>query len=356
MDFENLPSPKESLSYNITGFEYLANLKVIDILWILCPQQRKASFDNLVLKATFIKSQSEKNPTKKKDLEKDFNNWAKNYIVNDNVIWFYIEKSYELTLRDFLRGFPSVMDVLKRQESFIKNVTPQQQRFLDILTQSDFCKALAKDQKVTWWQWVKVNLQIMSEKEYKGLSDMALDAQIKIVKLSMAMIFNQSIMIAEMQNSFNKLFGDYMFEVNNHYYFNYFYYKGDFKDLLDSPEIENEELNDITEQNKNSNNLTNSQRVLIYYFFLKQYGLEPRKNIDVAPLARFIHLVTGTTFTKIQNSVIYDKLLKAPNFKNDKELIKDLSVIRPLFEKYGFDEILQSIDIEYDTAKKEGKQ
>lgn len=98
--------------------------------------------------------------------------------------------------------------------------------------------------------------------------------------------------------------------------------------------------------------LTQSQWVLVYYYFFKQNGLEPRVNIDISPLARFIHLTTGIKFTTIQKSEVYDKLSKAPNFKVDKELLKDLEKIRPIFEMHGFNDVLQTIDNEIDMCKK----
>lgn len=98
--------------------------------------------------------------------------------------------------------------------------------------------------------------------------------------------------------------------------------------------------------------LSQAQWVLVFYYFFKQNGLEPRVGINISPLARFIHLATGIKYSTVQNSDIYDKLSKAPNFKADKELLKDLEKIRPIFENHGFNEILQMIDKEIDMCKK----
>ncbi|QHT71186.1 hypothetical protein GXP67_33305 [Rhodocytophaga rosea] len=103
-------------------------------------------------------------------------------------------------------------------------------------------------------------------------------------------------------------------------------------------------------------NYTNSQIVLIFYYFFKSNGLEPRKNIDVSPIAKFLHLIIGKEFTEITNSDFYNKLRKVPNFKTDKELIKDLEIIKPLFQMVQLNEIVGMIDNEIDIAHNEKKK
>jgi hypothetical protein len=100
---------------------------------------------------------------------------------------------------------------------------------------------------------------------------------------------------------------------------------------------------------------SNSQLVLMFYYFLKGSGLEVRRDINVATTAKFIHLITGKEFTKIQNSEFNKKLQKVPNFKSDKELIKDLEVIKPLFQKVELNDIVKLIDAEIEIAKREDK-
>jgi hypothetical protein len=102
-----------------------------------------------------------------------------------------------------------------------------------------------------------------------------------------------------------------------------------------------------------SGELTNSQLVLIFFYFLKHSGLEPRRNIDIAPIAKFLHLITGKEIIAIKNSDFYKKLQSVPNFKSDKELIKDLETIKPLFEKVQLTEIVKMIDNEIDMARNE---
>lgn len=101
---------------------------------------------------------------------------------------------------------------------------------------------------------------------------------------------------------------------------------------------------------------TNAQLVLIFYYFFKQNGLEPRKNIDISPLAKFIHLITGKEFKAVTSSDFYKKLQTAPNFKTDKELINDLEAIKPLFKIVQLNEVVKMIENEIDLARNEMKQ
>lgn len=99
--------------------------------------------------------------------------------------------------------------------------------------------------------------------------------------------------------------------------------------------------------------LTNSQLVLIFFYFFKQNGLEPRRNLDISPIAKFLHLITGKEFNAIKNSDFYKKLQSVPNFKSDQALIRDLETIKPLFERVQLTEIVKMIDNEIDMARNE---
>ena len=101
--------------------------------------------------------------------------------------------------------------------------------------------------------------------------------------------------------------------------------------------------------------LTNSQLVLIFFYFFKQNGLEPRKNIDISSIAKFLHLITGKELTNVINSDFYKKLLRVPNFKKDKELIKDLETILPMFKKVQLNEAAKMIENEIEMARSEIK-
>ena len=101
---------------------------------------------------------------------------------------------------------------------------------------------------------------------------------------------------------------------------------------------------------------TNSQLVLIFYYFFKQNGLEPRVSIDISPMAKFIHLITGREFKAVTSSDFYKKLQTVPNFKTDKELINDLEAIKPLFKMVKLNEVVKMIENEIDLARNEMKQ
>ena len=91
---------------------------------------------------------------------------------------------------------------------------------------------------------------------------------------------------------------------------------------------------------------TKARQLLAMYYFLKTVGVEHRQSNSVSAIARFIHLLTGTKFTSIQNSDIYKKYLLMPNYKNGAQLIKDLQYIRPYFEESGLLEAVKEIDSE----------
>ena len=91
---------------------------------------------------------------------------------------------------------------------------------------------------------------------------------------------------------------------------------------------------------------TKARQLLAMYYLLKTIGIEHRESNSVSAVARFIHLLTGTKFTNIQNSDIYKKYLLMPNYKKGEQLIKDLQYIRPYFEQSGLLEAVKEIDSE----------
>jgi len=97
---------------------------------------------------------------------------------------------------------------------------------------------------------------------------------------------------------------------------------------------------------------TNSQLVLIFYYFFKGLGIELRRDTDIAPIAKFLHLITGKKLSKIQNSDFYIKLSKAPNFNADKSLFDDLNYIKPSFEAVGLNNVVRLIDNEIDLCRR----
>jgi hypothetical protein len=109
---------------------------------------------------------------------------------------------------------------------------------------------------------------------------------------------------------------------------------------------------DTVMESSSSSELTISRQLLTLYFLLKTLGIEPRSTVDIAPVARFAHLITGTSFHKLQNSNLYKKLKKVPNFKEDKALIKDLEFIIPFFKEINLEKTVLLIEGEIKLAKK----
>ena len=100
--------------------------------------------------------------------------------------------------------------------------------------------------------------------------------------------------------------------------------------------------------------ITKARQLLAIYYFLKaSLGIEGRDSNSVSGIARFIHLITGTKFTTIQNSDIYKKYLKMPNYKTESKLIEDLKFIRPYFVDLGLDSGVKMIDEEMKRAIRE---
>ena len=101
---------------------------------------------------------------------------------------------------------------------------------------------------------------------------------------------------------------------------------------------------------------TQTQIIIVFYYFFKLNRLEIRTDIDVAPVAKFIHLLVGKEFKTIQNSDIYKKLSLAPDIKVGAELIKDLVIIKPFFEMVQLTEIVKMIDNDISIAQRSVKK
>jgi hypothetical protein len=126
--------------------------------------------------------------------------------------------------------------------------------------------------------------------------------------------------------------------------------------LQRDPEFEPQERKSesISEANEHDTEITKARQLLAIYYLLKAgFNLEHRVSGNVSQIAKFVHLMTGTKFTTIQNSDIYKKYLKMPNYKKDKELIKDLKYVRSYFSELALHNVVQLIDTEIEKAKKE---
>jgi hypothetical protein len=111
---------------------------------------------------------------------------------------------------------------------------------------------------------------------------------------------------------------------------------------------------ETTSETEADNEITKARQLLAIYYLLKAgFKVEHRVSGNVSQIAKFVHLMTGTKFTTIQNSEIYKKYLKMPNYKKDKELIKDLKFVRQYFSDLALYNAVQMIDAEIEKAKKE---
>lgn len=118
------------------------------------------------------------------------------------------------------------------------------------------------------------------------------------------------------------------------------------------PVITIEETDIVSDQP--DKDMTKARQLLAIYYFLKaSLGIEARDNNSASGVARFIHLITGTKFTTVQNSDIYKKYLRMPNYKKDRRLIEDLKYIRPYFIDLGLQSAVKMIDEEMRLAIKE---
>jgi len=118
------------------------------------------------------------------------------------------------------------------------------------------------------------------------------------------------------------------------------------------PTITLEETTILTDEP--DKDMTKARQLLAIYYFLKaSLGIEGRDGSSTSGIARFIHLLTGTKFTTVQNSDIYKKYLQMPNYKKDSQLITDLKFIRPYFVDLALDSAVKMIDEEIKRAIKE---
>ena len=116
--------------------------------------------------------------------------------------------------------------------------------------------------------------------------------------------------------------------------------------IFEDPKIE-QKIEEIKPSILNS--FSDARIVLIFHYFFQYVGIN-RLTTDVAPLAKFIHLITGKKFTTTQNSNIYPKLRAAPIFNGNDKTKSDLQAIRPFFEQVQLIEICKMIDSEIESC------
>jgi hypothetical protein len=90
--------------------------------------------------------------------------------------------------------------------------------------------------------------------------------------------------------------------------------------------------------------LINRQWALLFHYALEALDSTGRANPSAADIARFMHLVMGKPFTKIQNSEIYGHCRNVFSDRRPNVLIEDLETIKLLFEQVGMTKAVESID------------
>lgn len=111
---------------------------------------------------------------------------------------------------------------------------------------------------------------------------------------------------------------------------------------LREDEIEPNTIKEISQPDKE---MTEARQLLAIYYLLKAgFGIEQHKSHNVAEIVRFAHLLLGVKYTNPQNSNIYKKYKKLPNYNNGEYLIKDLRYIRPYFVALNIHVAIELID------------
>lgn len=112
------------------------------------------------------------------------------------------------------------------------------------------------------------------------------------------------------------------------------------------PTIENESQEEIEKES------TEMQQLLAFHYLLKAgFDIEARGSNSVSELTQLAHLLLGKKFTSLQNSSIYKKYKKLPNFDSASQLIKDLKHIRPYFERLDLKNIVELINKDLKEAE-----
>lgn len=101
---------------------------------------------------------------------------------------------------------------------------------------------------------------------------------------------------------------------------------------------------------------TEMQQLLAFHYLLKAgFKIEARGSNSVSELTQLAHLILGKRFSSLQNSSIYKKYKKLPNFESATQLVKDLKHIRPYFEKLGLKNALELLDKDLHEAEGDKK-
>ena len=119
------------------------------------------------------------------------------------------------------------------------------------------------------------------------------------------------------------------------------------------PQFANAENDSKQENDKESSEM---QQLLALHYILKAgFEIQARGSNSVSDMTQLAHMLLGKKFTTLQNSSIYKKYKKLPNFDSTSQLVKDLRHIRPYFEKLDLQSIVELINKDLKTAESDKK-
>lgn len=102
---------------------------------------------------------------------------------------------------------------------------------------------------------------------------------------------------------------------------------------------------------------TEMQQLLAIHYLLKAgFNAEARGSNSVSQVTQLAHLLMGKKFTTLQNSNIYKKYKKLPNFDSPAQLVKDLKHIRPYFELMELKSVVELINKDLHEAEADKKR
>ncbi len=111
-----------------------------------------------------------------------------------------------------------------------------------------------------------------------------------------------------------------------------------------------------TEEKEESDTTEMQQLLAVHYLLKAGFGIEARGSNSVSQFTQLAHLLLGKKFTTLQNSNIYKKYKKLPNFDNPTQLIKDLKHILRSFEAMDLKSVVDLINKDLHEAEGDNKR
>lgn len=119
---------------------------------------------------------------------------------------------------------------------------------------------------------------------------------------------------------------------------------------LDAP-IYEVEKRAVNHKHEYSVVITEKHQLLAVYFILEHLGIRNRVDVSMTKVANLVHLLTGKSITKIDNSSIYGNLKKLFKGKPTRSKLKDLEFVLPFFTDLELERSAQLIQREIKEIK-----